>query len=75
MVKFHKLYMIPTYDRCRIIKKAQIIKNLSQTAFHKVFAVSLNATTDKIERFHNGLWGVSPPLHLLAVKLIEMIRS
>lgn len=48
---------------------------MSQTAFHKVFAVSLNATTDKIERFHNGLWGVSLPLHLLAVKLIELIRS
>lgn len=36
---------------CRIYKKAQIIKNFSSTVFHKVYNVSSDATTLKIERF------------------------
>lgn len=51
----------------RINKKAHMIKKSSETVLHKVYKVSFNSATPKIERFSKGVWGIRLPLHLLAV--------
>lgn len=45
---------------CQNDKKAQIIKNVSQKAFHNVYKMSLQAKTHEIEQLFKGYWGISP---------------
>lgn len=49
------------FNICRIYKKAKMIKILSSTIFQKVSKVSPNATSQKIEWFYKGVWGISSP--------------
>lgn len=55
------------YRLCVIYKRVQIIKSLSETALHNVSKISPNSTIHKIEQFYKGIWGISLPLHCLAV--------
>ena len=36
------------------------MKNLSKTAFHRVYKESTNSTTDSIQPFSEGVWEQSP---------------
>lgn len=44
------------YNKYRICGKANIIKDLSQSVFHKVQEVNPRSTTLRIEWFWNGVW-------------------
>ena len=49
-------YDIHVYDICRILKKVQIIENLSETLSQIVYKGSHNSTTHKFEWFLKGVW-------------------
>lgn len=57
---------------CRIYKKAQTVKKMSLTAFHKDYKVSLSTTTYKIERFVKGVWGLSSQVSKLLSVLVTV---
>lgn len=59
----------PGFNISRIYNNAQGLKNLSETALHKVHNLLLYSSIHKIERFYKGVWWNSLPLCLLCIVL------
>ena len=42
------------------LQEGSIVKNLSETEFHKVYKVPSDSTSHKTDWFSKGVWGLSP---------------